>query len=90
MASALDAVAGAAALFAAGGGIYGSIETESAAPAGFALSFVAVFVYALHRVQASAPAPPKNQIVLVLLMIALPMVVLLRLVWLDVVAAEKA
>ena len=64
-------LASAAALCAAAGGLYGSYQTESAAPAGFALSFVVVFMYALHRVQASSPALPKNQILLVLAMICL-------------------
>ena len=64
-------LASATALCAAGGGLYGSYQTKSIAPAGFALSFVAVFAYALHRVKASTPAPPKNQMVLVLAMICL-------------------
>ena len=53
----------------AAGGVYGSYQTGTAAPAGFAFSFVAAFAYALHRVKASAPAPPKHQIMLVLAMI---------------------
>jgi hypothetical protein len=66
-----DALASASALCAAAGGLYGSYQTGSAAPAGFALSFVSVFALAIHRVKASAPAPPKHQIVLVLAMICL-------------------
>ena len=54
-----------------GGGVYGSIEQSSATAALIASAFACVFLFALNRVQAAAPAPPQNQLPLVLLMIVL-------------------
>ena len=60
-----------AAAAAAVGGLYGSYETGQAAPALLSSSFAAVFAFALHRVEAAAPAPPQYQLLLVLLMVVL-------------------
>ena len=57
-----DALASASALCAAAGGLYGSYQTGSAAPAGFALSFVSVFptIFFSHQWLSFQTPDPDN------------------------------